>query len=237
MLLVLVVVWGVVIFSWLRSRVRATFGDPVGTFRRHLTVLENAGPTTVRPANRMRLGAAPLSPPSLMAPRRGPGPRAGELDHLRQAARPPVRPGPRSAAAAQSAASFRRRQALKRRRDVLLALVTGAVGSLLLGLIPGLHAMLLVNLIIDMLLAAYVSLLIRLRNLAAERDRKLAYLPRTAPANLTRAANARSATRATPGRASQVAGGRRRASGGFERLSGYDPGRYGEVAMRRVAVN
>jgi hypothetical protein len=130
---------------------------------------------------------------------------------------------------------MRRRQALKRRRDVLFALVGGAVAFLLLGLVPGLHALLLVQLIFDMLLAGYVSLLVRLRNLAAERDRKLAYLPRTAPANLTRAASARNQTRETPGRAQ--AGGRRRAAGGFDRLAGYDPSRYGEIAMRRVVAN
>jgi hypothetical protein len=229
-LLVLAVVWGVVGFSWLRSRARATFGDPVGAFRRHLNVLENTAPVTVRPANRMRIGAT--LPGSGLA-----GPRATAISRLSdpepaRTARPGVRYG---APRPSSAAAMRRRQALKRRRDVLFALVGGAAGFLLLGLVPGLHALLLIQLIFDVLLAAYVSLLVRMRNLAAERDRKLAYLPRTAPGNLTRAASARSQTRETPGRAAQA--GRRRAAGGFERLASYDPSRYDEVAMGQVAVN
>jgi predicted lipid-binding transport protein (Tim44 family) len=229
-LLVLAVVWGVVGFSWLRSRARATFGDPVGAFRRHLNVLEHTAPATVQPANRLRLGAT--LPGSGIA-----GPRATAISRLSdpelgRATRPGVRPGvPRQS----SAAAMRRRQMLKRRRDVLVALVAGAGGTLLLGLVPGLHKLLLLQLIFDLALAGYVSLLVRLRNLAAERDRKLAYLPRTTPADLTRAATARSQTRETPGRAAQA--GRRRAAGGFDRLAGYDPGRYDEVAMRRVAIN
>jgi len=76
---------------------------------------------------------------------------------------------------------------------------------------------------------------LRLRNLAAERDRKLAYLPRSAPVDLARAASARNQTRETPGRIPQAAG--RRRAGGFDRLGGYDPTSYDEVAMPRVAVN
>jgi hypothetical protein len=240
-LLVLAVVWGVVLFSWFRSRARSTFGDPVGTFRRHLTVLEHTGPTTVRPANRLSIGANLQAPRPPAAGSRGPiagarGPdgvlRGPAGDPTRPLSRPSGHPGHRPS----SVATMRRRQALKRRRDVLLALLTGAVGSLLLGVIPGLHVMLLVQLVFDLLLGAYLCLLIRLRNLAAERERKLAYLPRSAPADLARAASARSATRATPGRASQVAG-RRRPAGGLDRLGGYDPGRYDDMAMRGVVAN
>jgi hypothetical protein len=117
----------------------------------------------------------------------------------------------------------------------LVTLVAGAVGTLLLGMLPGLHKLLVLQVLFDVALAAYVALLVRLRNLAAERDRKLAYLPRRVPGDLALAASARSQTRETPSRAASV--GRRRAAGGFERLAGYDPGRYGEVAMGRAAAN
>ncbi len=59
-LLVLAIVWGVLLVSWLRSRRQDTAYDSVGTFRRHLTVLERAAPPTVVPANRLRTGGAPV---------------------------------------------------------------------------------------------------------------------------------------------------------------------------------
>lgn len=136
-----------------------------------------------------------------------------------------------------AAAVARRRQTLKRRRDVLLALLTGTVGSLLLGALPGLHSMLVVFVIFALLTSAYVALLVRLRNLAAERNRKLAYLPRSGPADLPRAAYAHGTIRATPSRAAQT--GRRRAAGDFDRL-GYgfagNEGRYGGMTLRPVAA-
>ncbi|HEX4865029.1 MAG TPA: hypothetical protein VFV02_13230, partial [Acidimicrobiales bacterium] len=55
-LLVLAIIWGVLLVSWLRSRTEGTFSDSVGTFRRHLSVLERAAPSTVAPANRLRSG-------------------------------------------------------------------------------------------------------------------------------------------------------------------------------------
>lgn len=76
---------------------------------------------------------------------------------------------------------MRRRQSQKRRRDVLVFLFAGATATLALGAIPGLHRMLYANLIFDLLLAAYVALLVRARNLSAERDAKLSFLPRVHP--------------------------------------------------------
>jgi hypothetical protein len=51
------------------------------------------------------------------------------------------------------------------------------VGSFLLGMVRGLHIMLYVNVLFDLLFVAYVALLIRMRNLAAEREMKLTFLP------------------------------------------------------------
>jgi hypothetical protein len=93
----------------------------------------------------------------------------------------------------------RRHETLRRRRDVLLALVTGALGSLLLGAIPGLHSMLIVQAIFDVLVLAYLARLIRLHRLALERHRKVAYLPRPSVAGVPRAPASGVATiRATP---------------------------------------
>ncbi|HEX9549343.1 MAG TPA: hypothetical protein VF942_18520 [Acidimicrobiales bacterium] len=71
----------------------------------------------------------------------------------------------------------RRRQSQKRRRDVLMALMAGMGGSFLLSMVHGLRIMLLVNVMIDLIFVGYIALLIRLRNLAAEREVKLMFLP------------------------------------------------------------
>jgi hypothetical protein len=80
---------------------------------------------------------------------------------------------------------------LRRRRDVLVALLATAGATLLLTLV-GLGVMLWFNLVVDGLLVGYVALLIRQRNLAAERDMKVRFLPRSPlaePAFLRRSAN------------------------------------------------
>ena len=67
---------------------------------------------------------------------------------------------------------------------MLFTLLAGTIGSLLLGLIPGLSMMLFVCAGFVLLFAGYVGLLIRLRNLATEREMKLTFLPRPAPAHI-----------------------------------------------------
>ena len=165
-LLVLAVVWGVLLVSWLRSRRQDTAYDSVGTFRRHLTVLERAAPSTVAPANRLRTGAGGHVIPAYRPPgtsrggyanRPGTGPAAG--------LRPP------------SPAVLRRRQAQRRRRDVFFVLLAGVIGSFLLAIIPGLSIMWSVQVMFDVVFLLYVGLLVRARNLAAERDLKLTFMP------------------------------------------------------------
>lgn len=60
---------------------------------------------------------------------------------------------------------------------MFFALLAGVVGSLALGIIPGLHAMLYIQVVFDLLMVGYLGLLVRMRNLAAERELKLAYMP------------------------------------------------------------
>jgi len=58
-LLVLAGIWAVVLLAPLvRRRANATLGDSIGSFRRHLSVLERAAPATVPPANRLRVPSA-----------------------------------------------------------------------------------------------------------------------------------------------------------------------------------
>ena len=70
-----------------------------------------------------------------------------------------------------------RSQALRRRRNVFIGLVGSTVVFLAVGAVPGLHVILAVAGASVLLLAAYVAMLIRMRNLAAERDMKLTFLP------------------------------------------------------------
>jgi hypothetical protein len=170
-LVVLALIWAGVIVLWLRSRAASgDFHDSVGMFSRHLHVLERTGPTTVRAANRMRGPSLASQVPYRPVPRgytggmRAQGANTG-----------PYRTG------APSAAALRRRQSRKRRRDILLLLIGAAAGTLLLGAVPGLHTLLYLNVVIDLLLVAYIGLLIHMRNMAAERSARLAWLPRVQP--------------------------------------------------------
>lgn len=74
-----------------------------------------------------------------------------------------------------------RRRTLKRRRDVLTGLVAAAVVTLVLGAIPALRAMWVLHLLVDTALAAYVVLLVRLRNITAEKEMKVRFLPFAVP--------------------------------------------------------
>lgn len=82
----------------------------------------------------------------------------------------PVRPTP----------SVRRTRTLKRRRDVLFGLLGAMGGSLLLGLLPSLRVLWGLHLVLDALFAGYVVLLVRMRNLSAEREMKLRFIPTAA---------------------------------------------------------
>jgi len=172
-LLVLAIVWGVLLISWLRSRSVGAMSDSVGTFRRHLRVLERAAPVSVAPANRLRGHHIPAYRSSSM-PSRPP----------RTAPDPPGYPGvyARPAGARTDMAAFHRRQSQRRRRDVFLALAAGAAGSFLLA-VAGVSALWPVQAFFDILLVAYVALLVRMRNLALERQVKVSYAsPRRRPA-------------------------------------------------------
>jgi hypothetical protein len=176
-LLVLAIIWGVLLVSWLRSRTEGTFSDSVGTFRRHLTVLERATPPVVAPANRLRSGH--VAGRSTIPPYRSTAARIpGQALNRQRSAMPAPRPAARPVARPQ--ASPVRRRSQKRRRDVFFALLAGVIGSLLLGVVSGVAAMWTVQVFFDLCFTAYVALLIRMRNLAAERELKLTFMPHTA---------------------------------------------------------
>lgn len=204
--LILAIAWAGVLVAWLRSRSRGSFGDSVGMFHRHLHVLERTAPATLAPANRLR-GPAVSSTP--LSTRLG-GPRVARVaPSARRSARhtPAPRPVPRAYAAAGGSLA-RRRQTRKRRRDVLFVLLVVVVATLVLAAGTGRHALVLVQLASDLVLAGYVGLLVRLRNLSLERRQKLRVLHRPARGRL--------------------------AAGDFGDLAGVPSG-YGDLALRRVA--
>jgi hypothetical protein len=71
-----------------------------------------------------------------------------------------------------------------------MGLVVAMAGSAVLAMIPGLSIMWLVNVVIDVLFVGYVALLVRMRNLAAEREMKLHFLPEPRPVPIRRYADA-----------------------------------------------
>jgi len=76
------------------------------------------------------------------------------------------------------AMSSARSRTLRRRRDVLTALIVAAVATLVLGALPMLRMLWSAHVVFDVLLVAYVAMLIRQRNAAAEREMKVRFLPR-----------------------------------------------------------
>ena len=153
-LLFLAAVWALVLIPPLfRGRVEGRSADSIGDFRRQLHVLQRTGPTAFGPPGPARFSGSTAS--AMVAPFRGPG-------------------------APRSPQSLRRQRTLKRRRDVLLGLIGTTAGSLLLGAIPAFRILWLVTLISAGLLVGYVALLVRMRNVAAERDMKLRFLPAAA---------------------------------------------------------
>jgi hypothetical protein len=73
-------------------------------------------------------------------------------------------------------------RAQRRRRDVLLILGVGVLSSLLLAVFAGNPLFWLVQVFTDVLLVAYVALLVRMKNAALERRAKVHYLPPPQPA-------------------------------------------------------
>lgn len=195
MLLVLALVWGAFLVWWLHSRAQGTFGDSVGTFRRHLRVLESTAPSTVRAANQLR----------------GPG--------LATTYRPRVGTAGVTAARRQGT-DLRRRQTLRRRRDVLFVLGIAVIATLVMAAATRSQSIIYLQLLADGALVAYVALLVRLRNLSAERELKLSYLP-----------SARSPRSAR----GYVDAGRRQDVPAYATAARSRGGSYGDLALRRTA--
>jgi hypothetical protein len=171
-LLILVVIWAAVLVpSFLRRKLEHRSGDSIGAFHQQLRVLERAGPTLVAPAYRLR-----TSLPDAMArhrPRHTASGRPG-LVLVRPDAPGLVADRRRSVPHPDP---YFRPGACKRRRDVLLCLVSAVIGTGLLGAIPSLRALLWVTMFAGVMVGVYLGMLVRMRNRAVERSAKLRYLP------------------------------------------------------------
>ena len=167
-LLVLVGLWAAVLIPpAVRARAEGRPGDSIHNFKRQLSVLRRTGPHAGRAAGGdhwYRSSQPTLTPVH--------GPLRGARTAPMAAYRAPVR-----AMRPASASSAARSRTIRRRRDILTALLVAVVSTLALGLLFSIGIMLIAHVVADILLVAYVALLIHQRNVAAERDLKVRFLP------------------------------------------------------------
>jgi hypothetical protein len=155
-------------------------------------VLRRTGPHTGRVAGGDHWYRSHSSQPALT-------PVHGPLRSTRTSPAAAYRSPARAARQPSPAASAARSRTIRRRRDVLSALLVAVVATLALGLLFNMGIMLVAHVVADVLLVAYVALLVHQRNVAAERDMKVRFLPqphrldpallRAEPALLRRSAN------------------------------------------------
>jgi hypothetical protein len=197
-LLVLAGIWAAVLIPpAVRARAEGRPGDSISNFRRQLTVLRRTGPhrSSLNGGNRHASGDHWYRShvvPGALTPVHGPmrSARTAPAPVSRMPVRGVRMPTPASAA---------RSRTIRRRRDVLTALLVASVATLLLGVLFSMGIMLIAHVVADVLLVAYVALLVHQRNVAAERDMKVRFLPqahrldpallRAEPALLRRSAN------------------------------------------------
>ena len=151
-LLILAVVWGVFLIPQvLRARADRGPADSIGSFRNQLSMIERSLPE----------GSA-------------------RITHLNAARR--AQPAMPAFGGYQPVAGYRppsRSELQRRRRDVLLGLLAAVVVTLAMGLV--FKPFFALNLVADVALAGYVTLLVRARTIAAEREMKVRYLPGPVP--------------------------------------------------------
>lgn len=188
-LVILAVVWAVFLLPQLfRARAERST-DSIGAFRHQLSILERTAPASSSTVTQLRRSTPPRSRagsrvPAAPQPQRRSAAPVGRVAHARLQA-------PRAVTTRRHQAV--RASARKRRRDVFCGLLVAMGATLVLGLIPALRVVLVAHVVIDVVFVAYVAMLVRARNLAAERDLKVRFLPRASAAQpslaLRRSAN------------------------------------------------
>jgi hypothetical protein len=191
-LLVLAGIWAAVLIPpAIRARAEGRPGDSIHNFKRQLTVLRRTGPHRSSVAGDHWYRSHTAQP--ALTPVHGP------LRSTRTVPAAAYRSPARGARPVSPAVSAARSRTIRRRRDVLSALLVAVVATLALGLLFNMGIMLVAHVVADVLLVAYVALLVHQRNVAAERDMKVRFLPeparldpamlRAEPALLRRSAN------------------------------------------------
>jgi hypothetical protein len=152
---IVAILWALYLVSWAKSRSDHRSVNSISSFSKHLSVLERTAPG--RSSGPTRLAGSP-------APQRS----GASL------ARPAFAPSPyRSSGPVMS-----HRQAVERRKNVLLALAGAVVVTLVLAVLVG-GPLVYLQLLADVLLGTYVFVLIQMRRIAEERSAKVRYLPTT----------------------------------------------------------
>jgi hypothetical protein len=201
----IVAAWAVILTPSLLRRRSRTVGEigSISHFHRQLRVLEHSAPEPiVAPAYRLRsfgggsssqqfpdvasvpvlsvVGASELPRPALaflgedpeetVEPSDGLGAASSELPNDGSRALPsPLRSN-------RPVGTDHRSRVLRRRRDTLSMLVVAVVVTALVGFIPGASDVWILTALCGIALGAYVAMLVRLRMMAEERERKLHYL-------------------------------------------------------------
>ncbi len=183
-LVVLALIWvAVLVPPVIRARSEGRPADSISAFRRQLTVLRRTHPHAAR-------GLIPERPRAhAYAP--GAGAPVTSLAARRSAGSNGLRPvAPQALAVAGLPTS--RARTLRRRRDVFVVLLASVGITLVMSLLLGTRTLLYLNLVVDLLLVAYVALLIRQRGARAEQDMKVRFLPgaQAEPAMYRRSAQA-----------------------------------------------
>jgi hypothetical protein len=189
LVVVIAVAWLVILVpSFLRRRGVSGESDSISHFHEQLRILEHSAPMPiVAPAYRLRgadgerIECAPDSLAPVLAvvgARDLPKPALAFLAEEREAAPDdaPVAATAPTAESRQRADAHNRRLARQRRRDTLCVLVLAVTSSFMIGFLPGAGVAWVATGIFGMALVAYVALLVHLRRLAEERERKLRYL-------------------------------------------------------------
>jgi len=177
-ILILIVVWAAVLGpGFLKRAFERRSADSIGDFHRQLRVLERAGPSLVRPAFRLATAHPDGSPRRRAYDDTVPRPGLALVSPDGMPPRSRVGATPVGGPAGRDRDPYFRPGACKRRRDVLLSLLSAVFGSGVLGAIPALRPLLLVTAVTVVLCALYLTLLVRSRHRALERSVKLHYLP------------------------------------------------------------
>jgi hypothetical protein len=171
-LLVLAALWAVVLLPPLLRARTGRSSDSIGDFSNRLGVLSRTGGFGRRNSRRLPVLGAPMQAmpgmPSMQSPRT-------------MAGMPPMPPMPGRTASGGYRVNAGQRSA-KRRRDVTLGLVAAAVVTLLFATVAHRSAFWYLQVLVDVLLVAYVAAVAYFRSLQGERAETVRYLqPRRAP--------------------------------------------------------